>query len=49
MHIKDVNTSRAEPHHVDIYGVRVGKEQLRKDPIIFQQGPAANIVGITHT
>lgn len=44
-----VNTSRAERHRVDIYGSRVGKEQLEKDSIIFQQGPATNIVGNTHT
>lgn len=48
MHRRTVNTS-AKHHHADIYGSRVGKEQLEKDPIIFQRGPATNIVGNTHT
>lgn len=48
MHRRDVNTSRAERHHVDIYGNRVGKEQLQKDPMILPPGPAANIIGNTH-
>ncbi|KAL9040340.1 MAG: hypothetical protein Q9214_004527 [Letrouitia sp. 1 TL-2023] len=30
----------------DIYGTRTGKDQLEKDPIIFQRGPATNIIGI---
>ena len=46
---RTVNPSRAERHHADIYGSRVGKEQLEKDPTIFQRGPAANLVGNTHT
>ena len=48
MHRRDVNTSRAERYYVDIYGVRIGKEGLQKDPSIFQQGPAANIICKTH-
>ena len=46
---RTVNPSRAERHHADIYDSRVDKEQLEKDPIIFQRGPAANIVGNIHT
>lgn len=36
----------------DIYGSRVSKEQLEKDPIIFERGPAANVVvanNVDHT
>lgn len=49
MHCSTVNTSRAENNHADIYGSRVGKEDLEKDPIIFEQGPAPNLTGNTHT
>ena len=49
MHRRDADTSRAERQHVDIYGIRVGKEQLEKDPIIFEPGPAADITSDTHT
>ena len=41
--------SRTERHHADIYGSRVDKEQLEKDPIIFERGPVADLVGKTHT
>lgn len=49
MHRSTVNTSRAEHNHADIYGSRVGKEELEKDPVIFEQGPAPNLNGKTHT
>lgn len=31
--------------HLDIYGTRLGKGQLAKDPIIFQRDGPTNIVG----
>ena len=43
-----VNASHAKRHDVDIYGSRVGKGQLEKDPIIFQRDPANNILGNTY-
>lgn len=49
MHRSTVNTSPAEHDHADIYGSRVGKEQLEKDPTIFLRGPAIDIIRNTHT
>lgn len=49
IHRRTVSTSRAEHHDADIYGSRVGKKQLEKDPIIFQRGPATNNIGNIHT
>ena len=48
-HRSTINTSRAKHYHADIYGNRGGKEQLEKDPIIYQRDGAANIIGNTHT
>ena len=36
-----VSPSRAERHHADIYGSRVGKERLEKDPPIIPAWPCS--------
>ena len=37
MRSRTVTTSRAEYHHTDIFGSKVGEKQLLKDPIIYQR------------